>query len=396
MTHELFQISYEIRQAIIAIRFKWFQSLLSILGIAISVASIIVMVSISEGTQENVLKSIKDLGMHTIRIDYKPTATTDKESQNLSSGLLQRDFETISSFIEKQGVVSHTIAFPDHSILTRDGTLATSVYFSDERFLDVERFRLLHGRPILKDDLLNSNSVAIISDFLHNKKHIGLGDYLVHQESSYSVVGISSNNDRLKAYVYLPLSYADIIDQDTHYDQINIYLFETRSILATSRALKELLKRAHRGIEDYQFTIPLEIIKKKQDAQRDLDMVLIVIALMSLLSGGISIMNIMLSNIAEQTREIGLRLALGATQTKIIRFVLIHTVLLSLFAAILGSFVGYVSLLAIVYTAKVHIILSLKAFVLAFAMAIISGVLFGIYPAIRAAKITPMTALREY
>ena len=117
---------------------------------------------------------------------------------------------------------------------------------------------------------------------------------------------------------------------------------------------------------------------------------------MSLLSGGIGVMNIMLSNITEQTREIGLRIALGATNTRIMQQYLIYTLFLTLIGAIIGTLLGYISLLIISLISKLSIIFSIEAFFIAIVMSFLTGIIFGIYPALRAKNIEPMSALREY
>jgi putative ABC transport system permease protein len=311
-------------------------------------------------------------------------------------GLLEKDFKEIEAFVGHQGVVSHNMALHNQSVLSKRNSLSVSLYFADNHFLDIEAFMLTQGRPMLYDDIRSSHNVAIISDDLHVKEDLDIGDSIIHEESVYRIVGISTYSDRMKNFVYLPLRYTDTLNPDSVFDHINIYWFDTKDIVAKAHEIKALLNRNHKGIENFEFTIPLEIVKKKQETQKDLDLVLFIIALMSLLTGGISIMNIMLSNISEQTREIGLKLALGATKARIIRFVLIHTMLLTFFATLIGALLGYVIVLFIAYNAKIYIIFSLKAFILAFVMAMLSGIVFGIYPAIRASNITPMSALKEY
>jgi putative ABC transport system permease protein len=158
--------------------------------------------------------------------------------------------------------------------------------------------------------------------------------------------------------------------------------------------VRRLLTRSHQGVEDFEIVVPAELLAQAQSTQRVFNIVMGSIAAISLLVGGIGIMNVMLTTVTERTREIGIRRAVGATQRTILTQFLIETVLVSSSGGCLGIVLGSVMAKGINLFAGWETVISLSGTLLAFAISALVGVVFGLYPARRAARMDPIAALR--
>ena len=152
--------------------------------------------------------------------------------------------------------------------------------------------------------------------------------------------------------------------------------------------------RSHQGVEDFEIVVPAELLAQAQSTQRVFNIVMGSIAAISLLVGGIGIMNVMLTTVTERTKEIGIRRAVGATQRTILTQFLIETVLVSTSGGCLGIVLGSVMAKGINLFAGWQTVISLSGTLLAFGISVLVGVLFGLYPAQRAARMDPIAALR--
>ena len=168
----------------------------------------------------------------------------------------------------------------------------------------------------------------------------------------------------------------------------------SKRVVAAAEAIRHLLERNHKKL-DYRMIVPIELLKRAQRTKQIFNIVLGSIAAISLLVGGIGIMNIMLATVTERTREIGIRRALGAKQRDIVMQFLIETVLLSGAGGLLGVAVGLAVPMIITHFADMITITRIWAPAMAFTISVVTGVVFGIYPAFRAAGMNPVEALRH-
>ena len=394
MKNRLFYLKYDISSVLQHFKTKWVHSILSVLGIIISISSIIIMISISDGAKEKTLKNISNLGINTIRIVNKPLSNISNLNSNLSNGLNNKDLKLLNSIVNKYGYSSMNIKLKDKSIYFNSGDTTSLVIGSNNKFHLIEQLPILKGRFILKNDILQYSTVAIISKDIAYKHHININDNLTFNNTIYNIVGIIDTKDNLNNFIVVPYNTLNI--NNKIYDEINIFIHDKKNIFLLANIIKNKLLTQHNYIKNFIVNIPLEIIEKEEDTQNIFNTVLLAIAIMSLLTGGISVMNAVLSNINEQTREIGLKLALGATHFRIVRFYLLYTMLLTIIGGLLGGLFGYIILSTLTILTQLYIIFSLKAFILGILMSIVSGIIFGMYPAIRASKIEPIIALREF
>jgi len=165
-------------------------------------------------------------------------------------------------------------------------------------------------------------------------------------------------------------------------------------VVNVSQAMKDLLDRAHQK-KDYEMTVPIELLKRAERTKQIFNIVLGSIAAISLLVGGIGIMNIMLASVTERTREIGIRRALGAKRKDIVVQFLIETVILSGTGGVIGVLLGVAIPFFVTYFAGMITIVTLWSPIIAFSISALVGVVFGIYPALRAADMDPVEALRH-
>ena len=176
--------------------------------------------------------------------------------------------------------------------------------------------------------------------------------------------------------------------------ELTVQVDKLERVTAVADAIKTLMEYSHKK-KDYDIVVPLELLKRAERTKRVFNIVLGSIAAISLLVGGIGIMNIMLASVTERTREIGIRRALGARRRDIVTQFLVETVLLSGAGGVLGVLLGVVIPIIVSHTANMRTIVTLWSPMLAFSISALVGVVFGIYPAMRAAEMDPVEALRH-
>lgn len=394
MNNRLFSLKYDFLSALQHLKTKWIHSVLSVLGIVISISSIIVMISISDGAKKKTIENIRNLGINTIRIKNKPYSHISNQKSNKSSGLNIQDLKLINRIVNKYGYSSMTYKLQNKSIYFSNGDTTSLILGVNENYHLIEQLNILKGRPILENDLTMYRTVAVISKNMAYKYNININDSITFNNIVYTIIGISDIKDNFNNYVLFPHNVLNL--NNKVFDEINIFIEDKNKILLFANAIKKNIIKNHNNIENFIVNIPLEIISNEEETQNVFNIVLLSIALMSLLTGGISVMNAVLSNINEQTREIGLKLALGATPIRIIRFYLLYTVLLTVIGGLLGGLFGFTILFLLTLSTKIFIIFSIKAFIIGITMSVLSGLVFGIYPALRASKIEPILALREF
>jgi putative ABC transport system permease protein len=324
----------------------------------------------------------------------KPFSKISSLTDNLSNGLNQQDLELINSIVNKYGYSSMTLKLKNQSIYFDNGDTTCLTIGTNNKFHLIEQLAILKGRALLKYDLKNFSRVAVISKDIAYKHSININNNIIFKNTIYKVVGIIETKDNLNNFILVPYNVINL--KKITYNEINIFIKDKKDIFVLANRIKNRLLQQHKNLENFLVNIPLKIIKKEEQTQNIFNTVLLSIAIMSLLTGGISVMNAVLSNINEQTREIGLKLALGATQLRIMRFYLLYTTLLTVIGGVLGGIFAYLILLFLTIFSNLYIIFSLKAFLLGIIMSIISGIIFGIYPAMRASKIEPIIALKEF
>jgi putative ABC transport system permease protein len=238
-----------------------------------------------------------------------------------------------------------------------------------------------------------------------------LGKYVKANQQWFRVVGVAGPEATVQTevpgvpaqdrnnVVYVPLMSAILRLEDAlsrqkdEIDGIYLQLEPAADITATGDLVRGLLNISHRGAGDFSVVVPAELLAQQQRTRRIFQIVMVAIASISLLVGGIGIMNIMLASVLERTREIGVRRAIGARRRDIVRQFLIETSLITVTGGIVGILLGVILSQLVGYLAGWSTIVTVTSIVLAFAVSVSIGLVFGLYPATRAARLDPVVAL---
>jgi putative ABC transport system permease protein len=453
---------YNFRIASDAILHNKLRAVLTSLGIICGVASVIAMLAIGKGAEQEILEKMRLLGTNNIIIkpidkrskenksentdqstDTKDedTKTNDEEKQKkrFSPGLSLKDAEGIAQIIpDIAGVSSECITdvMASHNGFKRNVKLiGTNIeYFSINQFNTSEGnfFHELNIRnsepvcvigfgiktklfpsedPIGKPIKCGNNWMKIIGVIAEKKisrdnvKNLGIRDYNFDIYIPITTMLLRYTNRSLitkKDLAYGNRSGVIIIGgtgqkKDNNLNQIDriiVSVKNTDDMSQTAEIINRMLKRKHNQVEDYEIVVPELLLEQEQHTKRIFNIVLGAIASISLLVGGIGIMNIMLASVLERTREIGIRKAVGAKQRDILLQFLSEAVSISLSGGIIGIFTGLILSLIIEKATGINTISSFGAIALAFLVSISVGLIFGITPARRASKQDPIELLR--
>jgi putative ABC transport system permease protein len=414
------------------------RSVLTALGIIFGVAAVVAMLSIGEGAKLEALEQIRLMGMNNIIIRSKdaPKAGSDKSKANFSPGLVALDAEAIVDIVP--GV--------DQTVSQWEKT--TQAQYQSERkdvkvvgttpeFLAVFGFQLSAGRFLERAHLTNQENVCILGSdakdaLFHFENPIGKSIKLDNQW--FSIVGVMAPQlapgkklenlevRNLNMDVYVPLTTAQFkmqryksqgnanvrffgggvsVSSDDRtpipkflLDQITVKITGQDVIDQVTHIIRRLLTRRHFGIEDFEVIVPEALVRQSQKTQQIFNVVMGAIAGISLLVGGIGIMNIMLASVLERTKEIGVRRAVGATRGDVLGQFLFEATFLSVVGGVIGIFLGFVLTKVITFYAEWRTVVSPEAIILAFTVSAAVGISFGYYPARKAAYQNPIESLR--
>jgi len=402
------------------------RSALTTLGIVFGVASVICMLAIGEGLSFEAREQIKRLGSNNIIVrSVKPPEDTEGQgggmARSVQYGLTYADVERIATTIPGVRVIVPTrelrkdIWFHGRRV---DGTAIGTVPW----YPDITGRRLLAGRFITTLDMKGATNVCVLSSSLArelSRVHNPLGGVVKLGDDPYRVVGIlesagrtapagSREGDKGEREVYIPLPAARlrfgelIVDRQAgsiSMERVELHgaivqVAESDHVLMTADVVEALLRRFH-DKQDYEIVVPLQLLLEKERMKRLYNIVLGLMAAISLLVGGIGIMNIMLASVGERTPEIGIRRAIGAKKRDVLAQFLTETVLLSGVGGLVGIALGVAMPYLITYLTGMSTIVTAWAVVLAFGISALVGLVFGYYPAWRAANMDPIVALRH-
>jgi len=432
MNHS-FNVTSLKRTVRLGIRSLWLhrlRSLLTALGIVFGVCSVIAMLAIGEGASYEAQEQIKNLGSQNIIVNsVKPPddqKVSDRNSQSyvLQYGLTYQDVQRIRATIPGITVVLPARVIRDY-VWNISRRVDCDIVGTVPWYPQMRNQRVGRGRFFSEKDMEEDTSVCVLSaDMVRAlfplESPIGR-DVRVGGEY-YKVVGVMEpaayepKSDELSADQAKPAAHRMFIPLETARSRYGEVLLRRRSgsieaervelheltvkvntleeVTSAAQALKAVLQRNHPK-KDYQMIVPLELLKRAERTKQIFNIVLGSIAAISLLVGGIGIMNIMLASVTERTREIGIRRALGARRRDIVIQFLVETVILSGTGGILGVVLGLIIPFIVSHAAGMKTIVTFWSPMLAFTISALVGVVFGIYPAIRAAKMDPVEALRH-
>jgi putative ABC transport system permease protein len=401
------------RSALRSLRANMMRSALTALGIIIGVAAVITMLAVGEGAKRKVAEQLKSLGTNQMLV--LPGAVT-ASGVRLGSGsrntLTENDAEAIAAEIPHVLAAAPAMRGAGQVV---NGNLnwQTQIYGITPPYLLAREWKIARGRGFDDSDTRGDGKVALVGQTVAQMLFGGTeptGQTIRVKSVPFTIVGLLDGKGQNAMgqdqddVILIPLGTARgrILGQAQGrlrtVGHISVKMADGSDMKAAEGQVRELLRQRHRlqpdQDDDFNIRNLSEVVQAEQAASRVLSGLLAAVAGVSLLVGGIGIMNIMLVSVTERTREIGIRLAVGARQRDILTQFLAEAVILSLIGALAGITLGVTSSLALGQFAGWHVVLQPQAILLAVASATVVGVFFGYYPAHNASRLLPIQALR--
>ena len=390
------------------------RSFLTMLGIIIGVASVIAMSSFSLGSKKKQADQIRALGANLVKvIDGRLENETLLQARRQGSqGLSLKDLSDLEANIDGITAKAYLRESPMNVIFNGEVQNARVLGIGGD-YLKVNNHEVEFGRPLDQADQDKSARVAVIGSGLASKLDIDkpLGELLIMGGTPYKIVGILKNkNIDLKELdasslkdtnldVLIPFetlqSRTTYLQTRSELDEIQLQLENEDQLYEVGKSLKRTLSNLHGGVEDYQIVIPLDLLKQKQQSQKLLDILTIIISSISIVVGGIGIMNIMLATVNERIREIGVRRAVGATRKDILYQFLAESMIISVIGGLLGVLFAVVIVIVTSRAIGLPIVFSIILVGVSVVASVITGLVFGLYPARNAAAMNPVEALKS-
>ena len=400
------------------------RSLLTMLGVVFGVGSVIAMLSVGEGLSRDALERIEKLGTTNIIVDsIKPVAETSRQSSSRSFvsmyGLKYADEQRLR---EQFPMVIRTVPVRRVPKQARVGErmLDIQVVGTTPEWFELVQRPMLAGRDLTWEDFNTNAPVCVLTEYGARRMLAGehtIGQTLLIGDKAFEVVGIVQQAEDAagsfqlpdrKTDAYIPLTtcrnrFGEMIVEHSdgsnkrelvELHQIIAQVNDIDHVRAAAAGIGRMLDHFHEK-QDFELQVPLEQLRMAEETRRTMSIVLGSIAGISLLVGGIGIMNIMLASVTERTREIGIRRAIGARKRQIVAQFLTETVVLSAIGGLIG--VGFGLLVPMLITAATGMptVTPMYSIVLSLGISAGVGVVFGLYPAARAANLDPIVALRH-
>ncbi len=393
------------------------RSLLTMLGMIFGVAAVVSMLSIGAGAQQQVLAFIEQLGVRNLIVEAKEVTSSEELSRvrKLSPGLSRQDLRVIRTNVEGLTASTARKRISPSSVLPKPRQDMPVIYGVAPEYQMIASLRVMAGRFF--DGVENECAAAVCvlgegaKASLFPQKD-AIGQYVKLNEQWFRVIGVlgpqltaQSELSGLKSLdvnnvIYAPLESVTFRVEDTRsylkdeIDGIYLQLIGGADSSVVAGVVRGILNSSHRNAGDFSMVVPAELLAEQKRTQRIFEMVMVAIASISLLVGGIGIMNIMLASILERTHEIGVRRAVGARRSDVLRQFLIEATLISLVGGLLGIGGGFGISRLVAMMAGWSTIVTLNSILLAFLVSVSVGLIFGIYPAAKAAYLDPVEALR--
>lgn len=422
------------------------RALLTALGIIFGVASVIAMLSIGAGAKEEILEQMKLIGVNNIIVkakefDAKESNSDEAKKNKYSPGLSVEDMLSIAKVLPGVEAISPEIVI-EKSVMSKSKKIDSRLIGVDNPYFDINNFELETGKFFNESQILSGAAVCVIGYELKKKlfpssdpigktvkcgnvwltivgvlesrrvteqaqQNLGMRDYNIDLFVPYKTVllryrnrsqitqakidALNNNNDDDEGG-----KKESVIPESIHQlDKIIVKVKNTELLSASADVISRLLKRKHYNVIDFEIFIPELLLKQQQKTKDIFNMVLGAIAGISLLVGGIGIMNIMLASVYERIKEIGLRIALGARQKDVILQFLYEAVLISVSGGIIGIILGISISYIVSLFADIKTIITFSSIFVSFGVAVLTGLVFGISPARKAAMQDPITSLRH-
>ncbi len=399
------------------------RSFLTMLGVVFGVGSVVAMLSVGEGASKEALEQIRKVGSNNIIIN-SIKSVEEEETETIQPmrmsiyGLTYKDHERISQTFPaiKQTVPVKLIR---EKAYLGERSMEIRIVGTTPAWFTIVKRPLLAGRVLSPSDFDEHSAVVVLTEYGARKllaTRNTIGENLRIGGNNFTIIGIVKSeggkaadlqlpDQEVDAYIPINIAktyYGDITRVSTssremkqvELNQVILEVEELEDVESVAKGIEVMLERFH-AKKDYAMSVPLALLKQAEATKRTFNIVLGSIACISLLVGGIGIMNIMLASVTERTREIGIRRAIGAKRKQIITQFLIETVVLSTLGGVVGLGLGIFIPLVITLTAGMPTVVTPLSVMLPLFISIAIGIVFGLYPAARAAEVDPIIALRH-
>jgi len=401
------------------------RSFLTMLGVVFGVGSVVAMLSVGEGAGREALEQIRKLGSNNIIVSSVKSVEDETTSANRSLVNMKVYGLTYEDHLRTAESFEHVERTAPAKLLRHKGrlgerSLEVRVVGTTPEWFELVNRETLAGRVLLVVNEENPAPVVVLTEFGARKllatKH-SIGEWVRIGGNYFEIVGIIKSeggksgdiqmpDQEVDAYISLSIArqyFGDVIMlsssgarsmERVELHQIIVQVDRIEYVESTAKAIERMLKKFHKK-KDYAVSVPLALLREAEASERRSSIVLGSIACISLLVGGIGIMNIMLASVTERTREIGIRRAIGAKRRQIVYQFLVETVVLSTTGGLVGLGMGVVIPSLITHFSGMTTVLTWKGIILPLLISMTIGILFGLYPAIHAAKVDPIVALRH-
>jgi putative ABC transport system permease protein len=410
------QTKENIRVALNGLRDHKFRSFLTMLGIIFGTASVITMISIGEGAKKQAMAKYQDLGVSNIIIRDKDLTDADLEQARIkfSQGLSFSDTRAITEIVPGIKGVAPQSEIKLDAMYGDKSSKATVIGVTPE-VTNILNFRVDKGNFINQDNYNRQLKVCVLGANIARElfsiedpigKNIKLGDQwfevtgvletkALFTETVGELAARDLNND-----VYIPLStFAGRVPKTniltSELKQVTVKLENSEMLIESAAVMRSILSRRHFNNDDFSIIIPYELMEQEKRESRIYNLLLASIAAISLLVGGIGIMNIMLATVMERTQEIGIRRAIGGKRSDIMGQFVTEAMAMSITGGLIGVFLGIFLSLGIGFVTEVMTLLTFYSIIIAFGFSVIVGITFGYLPAKRAAELKPIESIRH-
>jgi putative ABC transport system permease protein len=391
------------------------RTLLTLLGMIFGVGAVIAMLNIGEGAEAEAMKMIDSMGLHNLIIEGKVFEEKElQEQRKHSTGLSIRDGEVSASSLPFVTAFSAQKLIDTYSIFSGEGKSDGEATGVSASFFELSKFNLAQGRLLNESDDQNFSQVALLGSSTAKQlfpQGNAIGKNIKINHLWFKVVGvlqapflkkqefqgIKLGGDQRQVFIPLKTAIHKFASKKLASEVTSIKLKLDKSVdpISAAKAVSHLLNRRHNEVDDYNLVIPAALLAQQKQTQQIFNIVMSCVAGISLLVGGIGIMNIMLATVLERTKEIGLLRAVGATQKDIRLQFIAESFTISIMGGILGVFFGIALSELIALYSEWAVSWSTSAIILSFSICALVGLTFGVYPAIKASKLDPIDALQS-
>ncbi|ATC93024.1 ABC transporter permease [Pseudoalteromonas tunicata] len=391
------------------------RTFLTLLGMIFGVGAVIAMLNIGKGAEQEALKMIDSMGLYNVIINAKEFDKKELvEQRKHSAGLAIRDGEVSVAALPFVTDFSAQKKVETYHIFSEFGSSDGKAVGVSPNYFQLAHFQLAQGRLLQASDNASFKQVVLLGANTA-KQLFPLGDALTQtikiNHLWFEVVGVLADPYLGKNefqgiklgteqdQVFIPLKTAmhrfASTEMASEISSLTLALNKTVDSVVAAQAIEQLFKRRHNEIEDYELVIPAALLAQQKQTQQIFNIVMSCVAGISLLVGGIGIMNIMLATVLERTKEIGLLRAIGATEKDIRIQFIAESFTISILGGLLGVVFGILLSELIAIYSQWAVMWSISAILLSFSICAAIGLIFGVYPAIKASQLDPITALQS-